>query len=550
MKIKLSCLLFIFSSFWLFAQEATSYIIQFEPGKLHFNRSNIVFDSKTRLLETTLLDWKENEFSRGFAVVTFNQPIDQNILDHWSQVNKFKRVIFNAPALTRNTTPNDESYGDLWNLPLIGAPKVWSTATGGKNSKEEDIVIAVIDTDFDINHVDLFENIYSNEAEANGQPNVDDDGNGLIDDINGYDFEDNIGEIFPMGSSHGTQVAGVIGAKGNNNTGLTGLNWNIKILPLRILNLSQYIDAQNIVRSMRLKYNNEDANGAFVVSINASLGFNGLSQNALDLISELYDDLGEVGVLNVGSLPNENINIDTEIDITSAESPYLISVTNTSFNDRKTTNAGFGLNNCDLGAPGGDNLRGITTLINFDDYESNSGGTSFSAPLVAGTVGLLYNQTSNFLDSITAENPAETALFLKDIILNSTTPIEDLQGKSVSGGRLDINQAFLNLHQYYNENIAQISASVIEPLKIINIFPNPIFAGEEIKIIFAHDCFEPLDYSIYDLVGAEIVQGEITPVLLTANQYEGTLSNQLAAGIYVLKLSNGQRFEVSKLVVQ
>ncbi len=477
------------------------------------------------------------------------KPLTEDQLSALNTIEQFDFCYPNLAVTERNVTPNDDLFGEQWNLNLINAPKVWESMTGGTNSQSKNIVVAVIDTDFDIDHYDLTENIFINieEIPDNG---IDDDANGFIDDVRGYDFYEEIPSIIPSGSGHGTKVAGVLGAVGNNEVGLTGLNWSISILPLRIKYWDEYIQAQQYIKTLRDKYNASNGEqGAYIVAVNASLGFDGLPLNLIEETSFVYDELGNSGILNVGSVPNENVNIDTNPDITSAESDFLITVTNTSYTDVKTQRAGYGALNCDLGAPGGDITRQIHTLDNFDEIEDISNGTSFSSPLVSGTISLLYNQEISFLDDQASQNPAATALFIKELILQSVKPIESLVGKTVTGGRLDAHSSLLSLHQHFQTLSLDPADNYVQELKILKIFPNPSLASDEIKIIFAHDCFEALDYNIYDAEGKTVSKGEISVEPLTENQSLLTLRNHLSSGVYCLKLFNTKTFVVTKFVI-
>jgi subtilisin family serine protease len=531
-----------------FSQDLNDFVLKISNPALELNQLN-EYVYKHSSTPFQFLSIQKVKGSNDLFTAETSKELSPTTIDFLSNHPGIELCLPNLIAETRNLVPNDEYFGDQWNLNLIGAPEVWSVMTGGLNSSGKKIVVAVIDTDFNINHPDLYDNIYVNETELNGEANSDDDGNGIIDDIHGYDFDLQDPTLIPSGSGHGTSVASVLGAVGNNDLGITGLNWNIEILPLKIKYITQYLEAQEYVRKLRAKYNETNGEeGAFIVSVNASLGFPGITQTWVDELSNKYNELGALGVLNVGSVPNESVNIDQELDITSIPSPYLISVTNTSYTDVKTTNAGYGLVNCDLGAPGGDNIRPIVTLSN-DDIDPEQGGTSFASPLVSGTIALLYDQESDYLDEYTNENPAEVALLLKDIIMNSTVPLESLSGKTVSGGRLDLYQSLLDLHQYFQINTLDSQVDYIQPLKIIKIFPSPSIASQEIKIIFAQDGFEALDYSIVDTSGKLVTEGNIPVVPLTENQSMVTLQERLSSGVYILKLGTAEKFVVEKIIV-
>ncbi len=150
-----------------------------------------------------------------------------------------------------DTTPNDPSYtnGDLWAIDKISCPKAWDTNTGG------DVVVAVIDSGIDYDHADLAANVWSNPNEIAGN-SLDDDANGFIDDVHGWDFGsgDNDPRDFV---GHGTRVSGVVGAVGSNGTGVVGTCWKVKIMAVKITDdsgngsTSTGIECLNYVRTMR-----------------------------------------------------------------------------------------------------------------------------------------------------------------------------------------------------------------------------------------------------------------------------------------------------------
>ena len=207
------------------------------------------------------------------------------------------------------TTPNDTSFGELWGLNNTGqsvngtsgtagadidALEAWDIATGSS-----DIIIAVIDSGVAYNHEDLIGNIWSNTGEIpdNG---IDDDGNGYIDDVRGWDFVNDDND--PIDSNdHGTHVAGTIAAKGNNATGITGVCWTAKIMSLRYLDAfgrgstADEISAINYARE----------NGAKI--INASYGASSESTPEKETIS----DAGSAGILFVAAAGNDGTDNDT-----------------------------------------------------------------------------------------------------------------------------------------------------------------------------------------------------------------------------------------------
>jgi len=360
---------------------------------------------------------------------------------------------FNHIGDFRNTVPNDLLFNGQWHHRNTGenggiegadvkAIQAWSIATGGLTHRGDTIVVAVIDRGFSLDHEDLAQNLWVNHKEIPGN-GIDDDGNGYIDDYHGWNVNAGTGDI-SGGGSHGTAVNGMVGAVGNNERGVTGINWNVKIMQVSLNNINEarVIEAYEYILNHRIRYNETNGEeGAFVVVTNASWGIDFGRPEDAPLWCNMYDTLGAHGILSVGATANRDINIDVVGDLpTACSSPYLISVTSTDRTDNKTRQAGYGANTIDLGAPG---ERIFTTNTN-NRYSSTS-GTSFASPLVAGSIALLYSAPCGDITNSLEEDPAATALMIKDFLIGGVDPNTSLNNITRTGGRLNVHNPLRNI---------------------------------------------------------------------------------------------------------
>ena len=290
---------------------------------------------------------------------------------------------------------------------------------------------------------------------------IDDDNNGYVDDVHGWDAYSSDGSVPSDG--HGTHVAGIVGAKGNNGVYVAGVNWDVKLMPIAGSSgtTSIVLEAYGYALDQRAIYDSTDgSSGAFVVATNSSFGVNNAdcSSGNYSLWNDMYDALGQYGILSCGATMNNNSNVDVTGDVpTGCESEYMISVTNTTRNDAKNSGAAYGATTIDLGAPGTQILSTYT-----GGGTSSLTGTSMATPHVAGAIGFLHASMSAGFASFFQSNPAEGGLLIKQLILDGTDPLPTLNDVTVSGGRLNLyNSALLSMET--------MAADSLDPNPVTNV---------------------------------------------------------------------------------
>lgn len=350
---------------------------------------------------------------------------------------------YNHVVHERATMPNDPNIGSQWHHVNNGggggtadadidSDLAWDITTGGLTAQGDTIVVCLVEGGgANFNHVDLIQNFWRNHGEI---PNngIDDDGNGYIDDYEGWRVSAN-NDNHQTGS-HGTNCFGMMGAKGNNSVGVAGANWNVKVMLVSGFGVSEssVIAAYNYPLIMRKRYNQSNgATGAFVVATSASWGIDQANPNNYPLWCQFYDTLGVHGILNVGATTNSNFNVDVVGDMpTACSSPYMISVTRTGINDNQA--GGYGQTTIDLGAPG----INVYTTNGSTSYTTTT-GTSFSCPLTAGVIALMYSVPCNSLIALAKADPQAGADEIRTALLGGVDPKSNLTTLTVTGGRLN-----------------------------------------------------------------------------------------------------------------
>ena len=300
--------------------------------------------------------------------------------------------------------PNDPFYRNEWYLDKIGANRIWD-----KISTSPDVVVAVIDSGIQLTNPDLTENIWTNTKEIPSN-SKDDDHNGYADDIHGWDFVTNTADPAPKfssdytetGISHGTMVAGIIGAIGNNAQGVTGVTWKTQIMPLRVLNEKGEGRVSDVIKAIDYAINN----GADIINL-SFVGFT-YNENLRQALVRAY----KAGIIVVAAAGNDQAvgsdgyNIDkTPLYPACYQGDngekLVIGVAATDPLDQKASFSSYGHGCIDISAPGVSFFNTTVYNPNFGEgsfskyYDGYWSGTSMAAALVSGSLALLEQANPN-----------------------------------------------------------------------------------------------------------------------------------------------------------
>ncbi len=328
--------------------------------------------------------------------------------------------------------PNDPLFANLWGLKNTGqtggtpysdinAESAWDITTGS-----DDVVVAVIDTGIDYLHPDLAQNMWTNTGEIAGN-SIDDDDNGFVDDVYGYDFVSNDGD--PMDEhNHGTHCAGTIGARGNNSTGVAGVNWRCKLMACRFLDASGSGSVADAIEGI----NYAVANGADILS--NSWGGGGYSATLEAAIENAKDN----GVLFVAAAGNSAENTDVTPHYPSSyDVENVIAVAATDDDDALASFSNYGQHTVHIAAPG----VSILSTVRNNAYNWYN-GTSMATPHVAGAAALLL-----------ANDPTMSVYELKSRLLWTGDVVDSLSTKTITSRRLNV----------YNALTTEPTLTVLDP---------------------------------------------------------------------------------------
>jgi subtilisin family serine protease len=406
--------------------------------------------------------------------------------------------------------PNDPDYPLLWGMNN-------EEQTGGTFDADIDhaeltfqgngsTVVAIIDTGIDYTHPDLAGNIWTNILEANGAAGTDDDGNGYIDDVHGYDFVNDDGD--PMDDHyHGTHVAGTIGAVANNGIGVAGVSWDVQLMAVKFLDSGGGGTLENAVLAMQYVIANH------VPISNNSWGGGGFFQPLYDAIAAA----GAQGHLFVAAAGNSGVDADFSPMYPAAyDLENIVSVAATDHNDFLAGFSNYGAVSVDLGAPGVDVY---STMPGGYGYLS---GTSMATPHVAGVAALVRDL-----------HPTWGYQQIKDVLLSTVDPISALDGITVTGGRLNVVAAATGTPPPDTTgprvNATTPSGIVATPVSTIRVAFNEAVVN-----------FDASDIASFTGPGGSIAIISVLPVAgSNGRQYDVAFASQAAEGAYSMEIGPG-----------
>ena len=417
--------------------------------------------------DLTLIQWLKNKL-----------PYSHIQLDHKVQ----KRV-----------SANDPLYSSQPYLEQIQAHLVWDHTKGGVNRYGDTLVVAIIDDGLDTTHLDFQNNYWRNNAEIpwNG---LDDDGNGYVDDYWGWNAGDNNGQVFNSVSildGHGTCVAGVVGADGNNSEGVASVNWHIKVLPVNCFP-EDFNDVESgVIRSMKYVFDmkklyieSKGQMGANIVAVNMSVGIDNAFPSESPIWCDLYDSLGSIGIIGVSAVTNRNIDVEQFGDIpTLCPSPFLVTVNLCDINDQFSS-SGYSSSSVDISAPGNGLYTTMPTSFSTTFPYKKESGTSFAAPQVASSIALVESIVCEKYLELKHDDVDSALSLMLSWLRKGVKTSSDLTDKTAWGGRLDAYFFFDEMRKWCEFNDTSFILERIDKTRYegFKIYPNPVECGNEIFI--------------------------------------------------------------------
>jgi thermitase len=356
---------------------AAGYIVKFKQGTEGFQQA--LFSKSMNGAQ--IVDKHE---SGNLVLVDFGKSNQRETAKRLAEImiNPDVQYVVENKKVHAFQMPNDPETAKQWSIAKVRAADAWNKGVGSR-----EVVVAVTDTGVDYSHGDIKDNMWKNKKEIAGNK-IDDDNNGFVDDIYGYDFNGNDAdpkdETGSQNPGHGTHCAGILGAVGDNGKGITGMSQKISIMASRFLGADGSGDLMGAVKSIDYATDN----GANVIS--ASWGA-AVSATDAQPITEAISRANDKGVVFVAAASNDGKNNDGfEVYPANTPLPNVITVAASNSSDGKPSWSNYGIGKVSLSAPG----DAIYSTLPGEKY-GNLSGTSMATPLVSGLVGLMLSHNPN-----------------------------------------------------------------------------------------------------------------------------------------------------------
>lgn len=351
-------------------------------------------------------------------VLDLENPSRENVIDTIEKLKAMPNIEYAEPNYNvyEFFEPNDTYYqnGKQAVLDLIGAKKLWDF-----DIDCSDVTVGVMDSGIQTNHEDLIDNIWVNTGEIVGD-GIDNDGNGYIDDIYGWNCGDSNGDVSYV-SNHGVHVAGIVSAVTDNSKGVASVARNAKIAPIKIFNSSGKSTLSYIIEGINYAKKND------INIINCSFGGAGWGSTSVSIVKSAIEAVPDIFfVIAAGNIATSTPQPDNDQTAVypsqlTKDLDNVISVANTTSSDELSSTSHYGATSVDIAAPG----TGIYSTIPTSSYGTMS-GTSMATPMVASAVAVMR-----------AVNPNISAKKIKETLCSSSDKLSALTGKVISGGRLN-----------------------------------------------------------------------------------------------------------------
>lgn len=372
----------------------------------------------------------------------------------------------NPIGFTTAQSVNDPQRAQLWGLDYIEAPQTWD-----KTTCSDQVMVWIVDTGIDLDHEDLKENLWHNPVEVSGIPGVDDDNNGFIDDTVGWDFV-NLDASPQDDHNHGSHVAGTVGAQANNQMGIAGVCWGVRLGAIKVIDSDNSYYYSDLIEGIYYII------GMKQYSIIANMSLGGQSETVP--LRAAFLSLDEAGVLTSVAAMNEGWDLEGSFDFYPVEFEFdnIIGVANIRSTGELNSGSNYGATHVDLAAPG----TNILSTVNQGGYNYMT-GTSMAAPHVSAVAAMLKSV-----------NPEMTSNQIKARLLATVLPNVELGSKVATEGVLNANCAVHNIQPCELGQIVDLATpNIYTPLKV--------HWREAIIQVEAHGSWKGV---LYNILGQEI----------------------------------------------